>query len=751
MKKWILAFLMCALLAPPVSAQTFYSWRYREHATDCTSLTDGKDKDLCFEIDANTFYKCEPSIGNCDTTGEWKLIVDTSKLASTAIDTYSELNTIVADQTLTHNGLINTFAELDAIVADQTLVHSGSNVATATALAANGSNCTAGSYPLGVDASGAVESCTAAPTQASLSVDDLITLSGVAEGAANLGTFTGTTITDSSTIKAAMQELETAVEAGTGYTNLTSFVDQTAWRVFYSDVNGDVTELALGADGTFLKSNGASLAPSFATPAGSGDVSKSGTPADNQVGVWTGDGTIEGTNSLWFDGTNVGIGTTNPLAMLSVGVGDPGTAGANDVYFKTDLEVDGVIYADGGVTGAVTGNASTATALAANGGNCSAGSYPLGVDASGAAESCTDATTEIDSAISTHAAVTATHGATGAVVGTTNTQTLTNKTLTVPVITLEQGTAPAQTAEGRMQWDTDDNRIVVGDGATTQTFYAGDHTTDTNTNASTECTGTTTYYDGEGNCDDISSVYQAADADLTTYAGITPSANAQTLLGQTFAQMQASLSVDDLITLSGVAEGSTSLGTFTGATITDSSTIKTALQELETKAETAASDTTSGIVELATAAETTTGTDTGRAITPDGLAGSDYGKRPVTIWVLDDSEDTAVADGSGDVLYRIPAVLNGYNLVGIACYVQTAGTTGTTDIQVHNVTQAADMLTTKCTVDSAETDSSTAATAAVIDTANDDVATGDKIRIDVDAVATTAAKGLGVELTFQLP
>jgi len=33
--------------------------------------------------------------------------------------------------------------------------------ATATALAANGANCLAGNYPLGVDASGAVESCTA--------------------------------------------------------------------------------------------------------------------------------------------------------------------------------------------------------------------------------------------------------------------------------------------------------------------------------------------------------------------------------------------------------------------------------------------------------------------------------------------------------------------------------------------------------------------------------------------------------------
>lgn len=40
----------------------------------------------------------------------------------------------------------------------------------------------------------------------------------------------------------------------------------------------------------------------------------------------------------------------------------------------------------------VTGNAATATALAANGTNCSAGNYPLGVDAQGNVESCTPVT-----------------------------------------------------------------------------------------------------------------------------------------------------------------------------------------------------------------------------------------------------------------------------------------------------------------------------------------------------------------------
>lgn len=47
-------------------------------------------------------------------------------------------------------------------------------------------------------------------------VDDLITLSGVAENASDLGTFTGSTIADNETVKGALQDLETAVESAGG-------------------------------------------------------------------------------------------------------------------------------------------------------------------------------------------------------------------------------------------------------------------------------------------------------------------------------------------------------------------------------------------------------------------------------------------------------------------------------------------------------------------------------------------------------
>jgi len=133
------------------------------------------------------------------------------------------------------------------------------------------------------------------------------------------------------------------------------------------------------------------------------------------------------------------------------------------------------------------------------------------------------------------------------------------------------------------------------------------------------------------------------------------------------------------------------------------------------------------------------------------MKGTGKYRRPTIVEIPVGSSAASLATGDGQAFFRVPAELNGMNLTGVAAAVYTAGTTGTMDIQIRNKTQAADMLTTKLTIDSTETDTSTAATAAVIDTANDDVATGDQIAIDIDAVHTTPAKGLIVEMRFELP
>jgi len=53
-------------------------------------------------------------------------------------------------------------------------------------------------------------------------IDNVATLSGMAKDSTSLGTFTGTTIADSQTIKAALQALETAVESKGSAASLTS-------------------------------------------------------------------------------------------------------------------------------------------------------------------------------------------------------------------------------------------------------------------------------------------------------------------------------------------------------------------------------------------------------------------------------------------------------------------------------------------------------------------------------------------------
>lgn len=124
-------------------------------------------------------------------------------------------------------------------------------------------------------------------------------------------------------------------------------------------------------------------------------------------------------------------------------------------------------------------------------------------------------------------------------------------------------------------------------------------------------------------------------------------------------------------------------------------------------------------------------------------------KRVMEIIVSDPNGD-AITTGDGKAHIFIPTLLNGHNLVAAHAGVTTVSSSGTPTIQIANVTQAADMLSTRITIDANEKTSYSAAAAPVIDAANDDVATGDELRVDVD-VAGTGTKGLVVMLTFEAP
>ena len=81
---------------------------------------------------------------------------------------------------------------------------------------------------------------------------------------------------------------------------------------------------------------------------------KSGTPVDNQVGVWTGDGTIEGTSSLVFDGTSLALNVN--LAEKTVWCGG---YGGGLLMKRSDATADryaklGILDASGGFVSGIT-------------------------------------------------------------------------------------------------------------------------------------------------------------------------------------------------------------------------------------------------------------------------------------------------------------------------------------------------------------------------------------------------------------
>ena len=102
--------------------------------------------------------------------------------------------------------------------------------------------------------------------------------------------------------------------------------------------------------------------------------------------------------------------------------------------------------------------------------------------------------------------------------------------------------------------------------------------------------------------------------------------------------------------------------------------------------------------------------------------------------------------GNGITHVTIPSTLDGKNLQSAQAHVYTAGTGSLTTVQLHNLTDGQDMLSTPITIDASEKDSSTAATPSATGSYNG-VSTADVIRIDVDVVATNTL-GLEIRMVF---
>ena len=162
-----------------------------------------------------------------------------------------------------------------------------------------------------------------------------------------------------------------------------------------------------------------------------------------------------------------------------------------------------------------------------------------------------------------------------------------------------------------------------------------------------------------------------------------------------------------------------------------------------------------GIVELATIAETSAGTDETRAVTPDGLSQSVYGEAACDMPICGAATVLTVGDDKEGIV--IPAKLAGFNVVKVVGNLRTKSSSGDITLQLSRGRRPdattdytwVDVCSTRPVIQANEYSSLTG-TEALIDTSNDDLQEGDMLRPDVDG-AGTGAKGASMQLSFRKP
>jgi len=226
-----------------------------------------------------------------------------------------------------------------------------------------------------------LKAATSVVNELDANVDDLISLSGVAENSSGLGTFTGSTISDASTIKDALQDLETAVEgaqAGSAVADRTKTItgdaDTTHYLTFVADDNSTATAETVFTDGGITynpSTNLLSVGTLDVTTPKIGGVAVTSTAAELNI--------LDGVTATAAE-LNVLDGITSTVAELNILDGVTSTAAELNVLDGITATTVELNYTDG-----VTSNIQTqidskvATGSNVNGlvGNTSAQTVPV--------------------------------------------------------------------------------------------------------------------------------------------------------------------------------------------------------------------------------------------------------------------------------------------------------------------------------------------------------------------------------------
>jgi hypothetical protein len=222
------------------------------------------------------------------------------------------------------------------------------NAGTATALAANGTNCSAGSYALGVDATGNAEGCTSTAgfstfgylfpgnaTTTNITFTNGLTgaLTGNASTVTN-GVYTTRNINTTSPLQGggdlSADRTFSILQSGTSQNG---YLSSTDWNTF----NGKQAAISLTTSGS---SGAATLVGSTLNipqyTGGGGGGSPGGSSTQIQ---YNSSGSFAGASGLTTDGTNLGIGSTTPIASLSLGAGTSVTSSWLTLATSTTMSV----------------------------------------------------------------------------------------------------------------------------------------------------------------------------------------------------------------------------------------------------------------------------------------------------------------------------------------------------------------------------------------------------------------------------
>ena len=428
-------------------------------------------------------------------------------------------------------------------------------------------------------------------TKASFDLDHLFTLVGAtADTSENLGTFTGSTIADSQTIKAAIQAVETAVEtkgaiAGSSSIVTVGTISSGTWQgtaiaqayIANDAINGDkiaddavnsehyaagsIDEEHLNAtnsptDNYILSYDDASGGFTWVA-AGAGEANQN---AFSTVAV-TGQDNVaadSATDTLNLAaGSNVTITTTAASDTVTIAATDTNTMGSGfTVSATTDSNATTITPGDDLMFAAGTGITCETTAD---------GTVTISCTVTDTNTTYTKASFDVDHLFTLVGASADTDEHLGTFTGSTISD---NQTIKAAIQALETAvetkgagdiTGVDLTGGTGISIDSETN---TGSGAYSSTITCNLEGTEL---ASTGETGTAKFLrvDGDGTCS-----WQVPPDTDTTYT-------------------KASFDLDHLFALAGAsADTDENLGTFTGSTISDSRTIKQALQDLETELET---------------------------------------------------------------------------------------------------------------------------------------------------------------------